>query len=98
MKISAIRDNRDHQRADDLVGSILPELQKPLGKADGHERIVPVCSYCLKIRGHTGQWHGTTIHDHRHSDYRFSHGICPDCEKDLYLQLSQRTDLAVMNP
>jgi len=43
------------------------------------KRLLPICSYCKKIRDDKDYWHQieTYIHDHTGSD--FSHSICPKC-------------------
>ena len=41
--------------------------------------IVPICAYCKKIRDGQGAWWALETYLSRHSDARFSHGLCPDC-------------------
>ena len=42
--------------------------------------IVPICSYCKKIRDDKGYWSILEAYIEKHSDAQFSHGICPECE------------------
>lgn len=44
------------------------------------EGILPICSYCRKIREEEQQrWQPIETYVSRRSKARFSHGICPDC-------------------
>ncbi len=41
--------------------------------------ILPICSYCKKIRDNRGDWEHVEVYVKRHSHADFSHVICPDC-------------------
>ena len=41
--------------------------------------IIPICAYCKKIRDGEGEWWALETYLTRHSDARFSHGLCPTC-------------------
>ena len=41
--------------------------------------LVPICSYCKKIRNDRNFWQQVDACLTDHSEARFSHGICPDC-------------------
>lgn len=43
------------------------------------QRIVPICSYCRKVRDDANYWQQVESYIAAHSDTRFSHGICPEC-------------------
>jgi len=49
--------------------------------------IVPICSYCKKIRDDSGYWNQLETYLHDHSGADFSHGICPDCLKERLAEL-----------
>ena len=46
--------------------------------------LIPICSQCKKIRNDKGYWQQLEIYIKEHSDAEFTHGLCPDCEKDIY--------------
>jgi DNA-binding response OmpR family regulator len=46
--------------------------------------IIPICCNCKKIRDDEGYWQQVDAYVHEHTEARFSHGICPDCMKELY--------------
>ncbi len=41
--------------------------------------LLPICSYCKKIRGEHEEWSSVEDYIDKHSEAEFSHGICPDC-------------------
>ena len=41
--------------------------------------IIPICSYCRKIRDDDGAWEGLETYIREHSNATFSHGVCPGC-------------------
>jgi hypothetical protein len=43
--------------------------------------IIPICSYCKKIRDYKGAWDIMEAYICKHSDAQFSHGVCPECYK-----------------
>ena len=50
--------------------------------------LLPICSYCSKIRDEDDQWQPLDWYIHRETGAYFSHTICPDCyEKHVKPQL-----------
>jgi hypothetical protein len=43
------------------------------------EGILPICSYCKKIRDEKNEWHRLEEYIEDRSKAEFSHGICPEC-------------------
>lgn len=41
--------------------------------------ILPICSYCKKIRTFDNRWHRIENFLHDKTGVEFTHGICPDC-------------------
>lgn len=54
-------------------------LEKALKRVKSLEGILPICSYCSKIRDARGDWKQLEAYITNHSRAEFSHGICPDC-------------------
>jgi hypothetical protein len=46
--------------------------------------IISICARCKKIRDDKGYWNQIESNLHKHSDAKFTHGICPECAKELY--------------
>lgn len=49
--------------------------------------IIPICSFCKKVRTDKGYWESVEEYLADHSDAEFSHGVCPDCKKKYYNEL-----------
>ncbi len=47
-------------------------------------KIVPICSFCRKVRDDSDYWQQVETYFLKYSNIRFSHGICPDCRKKQY--------------
>jgi DNA-binding response OmpR family regulator len=60
-------------------------LQRTVKQLEG---LLPICSYCKRIRDEAERWSQVEEYVSRHTEARFSHGICPDCyERHLRPQL-----------
>jgi PAS domain S-box-containing protein len=60
------------------------EAQQALAAAQAAEveslrGLLPICSYCKKIRDDQNYWQQIETYISRHSEAKFSHGICPEC-------------------
>lgn len=54
------------------------------------ESLLPICSYCRKIRDQNDRWHSLENYVARRTDTSFTHGICPECyETRIEPQLRQ---------
>jgi len=55
------------------------ELEKALSEVKQLRGILPICSYCKKIRDDKNYWQQVENYYARHTDAKFSHSVCPDC-------------------
>lgn len=55
------------------------ELEKMVAHVKLLQGVLPICSYCKKIRDDRNYWQAVESYISQYSDARFSHGICPDC-------------------
>ncbi len=46
--------------------------------------ILPICSYCKKIREDDGYWSQLESYISQHSEAEFTHGICPGCLSEKF--------------
>jgi hypothetical protein len=60
------------------------ELQSALSKVKLLSGLLPICASCKKIRDRHGHWQHLEAYLREHSEAEFSHGICPDCGRQLY--------------
>ena len=63
------------------------QLEKSLSEVKTLKGIVPICSYCKKIRDDQGYWAQVESYVSEHTDADFSHGICPECVAKHYPDL-----------
>jgi CheY-like chemotaxis protein len=66
---------------------LIRELEDALAEIKTLRGILPICSYCKKIRDDEGYWHQVEVYIRDHSEAEFSHGICPECAKKLYPEI-----------
>ncbi len=55
------------------------QLEAALAHVKQLEGILPICSYCKKIRNDSNCWQHVETYVANHSEAEFSHGICPAC-------------------
>jgi DNA-binding response OmpR family regulator len=66
------------------------ELEDALKRVKQLQGLLPICSYCKKIRNDRNYWEQVDAYITSHSEARFSHGVCPDCyEIELKPQLER---------
>ena len=68
--------------------SLVTKLQDALDNVNLLSGLLPICASCKKIRDDQGNWKQIEIYIRDRSEADFSHGICPDCLKDLYPEFS----------
>ena len=61
------------------------ELEEALSRVKTLQGLLPICSYCKKIRDDRNYWQQVEGYISDHSEAQFSHGICPECYA-LYVQ------------
>jgi phosphoserine phosphatase RsbU/P len=64
------------------------ELEEALSNVKQLQGLLPICSYCKKIRDDQNYWHQVESYVGTHTDAQFSHGICPDCSRKLRVELN----------
>ncbi len=63
---------------DDLARRVA-ELEDALAQVKQLRGLLPICSYCKKIRNDKDYWEQMETYVSEHSAATFSHGICPSC-------------------
>jgi sigma-B regulation protein RsbU (phosphoserine phosphatase) len=61
----------------------IAELEQALARVDKLHGILPICSYCKKVRNDSDSWQQMEAYVSAHSTVRFNHGVCPDCVKTV---------------
>ena len=62
---------------------LIGELNQALSEVKTLKGILPICSYCKKIRDDEGHWHQMEKYIATRSDSEFSHGICEECYANI---------------
>ena len=65
------------------------ELQAALSNVKQLHGLLPICSYCKRIRGDDQYWQQVEGYIAEHSDAQFSHGICPACYVTVSAELDE---------
>ncbi|MEI6306456.1 MAG: PAS domain-containing protein, partial [Deltaproteobacteria bacterium] len=78
------RDITDLKDLQEELSKKVVQLEAALSTVQLLEGIIPICSYCKKIRDDEKSWHQMEQYISSHSEAKFSHGICPECfEKQM---------------
>jgi hypothetical protein len=70
-------------------------LRKERERVKTLEKMLPICSYCKKIRDETGKprgegdWINVDRYISQRTDTDFTHGICPECFKEVEKELER---------
>jgi DNA-binding response OmpR family regulator len=65
------------------------DLQTALSNVKQLRGLLPICSYCKRIRGDDQYWQQVEGYIAQHSDAQFSHGICPTCYANVAAELDE---------
>jgi len=55
------------------------ELEQASRQVKLLQGLLPICSYCKRIRTEEQTWQEVEAYVSRHSEAQFSHGVCPEC-------------------
>jgi phosphoserine phosphatase RsbU/P len=65
------------------------ELEVALAHVQRLQGLLPICSYCKKVRNETNYWEQVDSYLTSHSDVQLTHGICPQCMETMMKQLDE---------
>ena len=80
---SVARDVTESKRAEEEREKLVRALQTALAEVKTLQGILPICSYCRKVRDDEDYWSTVENYVARHTSAKFSHGICPSCMKSV---------------
>ncbi len=64
---------------EEMLAKKVRQLETALEDVKQLRGLLPICSYCNKIRNDEDYWEQVDSYVGRHSDVEFSHSICPAC-------------------
>jgi len=59
------------------------ELQQALASVKQLRGLLPICSYCKRVRGDEDYWQQVESYIADRTDAEFSHGVCPACYEKM---------------
>lgn len=62
-----------------LLARMNQELTARMAEIKTLRGILPICSYCKKIKDDEGYWQAVDVYIQQHSEAEFSHGLCLEC-------------------
>ena len=74
------------------------ELQAALSNVKKLHGLLPICSYCKRIRGDDQYWQQVEGYIAEHSEAQLSHGICPTCYATVSAELDAIKRAKPKNP
>ena len=60
------------------------QLEQALDEIKTLRGILPICTFCKKVRNDKGYWERVDLYIRSHSELEFSHGVCPECLQKHY--------------
>ncbi len=74
------------------VADRVVELELAFARVKQLQGLLPICSYCKKVRDDQNYWQQVDGYISKHSEVEFSHSICPDCFDRLVEPQMRRLD------
>jgi len=74
----------ERKKTQEKQAAVIAELEQAIKKVKTLSGLLPICALCKNIRTDSGYWEKIEHYIQKHSEARFTHGICPECEKQLY--------------
>lgn len=78
-----VRDVTERKRIKEELRAAKSAAEAALAQVRQLRGLLPICSYCKKIRDGQDYWHQVEAYISRHSEAKFSHGICPSCFENV---------------
>lgn len=66
---------------------LIKQLNDALAEVNTLRGLLPICSYCKKIKDEKGKWKKLERYLREHSGAKFSHGICDECFKKIDMEI-----------
>jgi DNA-binding response OmpR family regulator len=81
-----------------LLSDRVKELETSLKRIKQLQGLLPICSYCKKIRNDQNYWQKVETYISEHAEVKFTHGVCPECYQKIVepeLEKLKKGDLPV---
>ncbi len=85
--VGVMVDITERKKAEVEKEQLIKELQEAVAAVNILHGMLPICSFCKKIRDDKGYWNQIETYIQAHSSTEFSHSICNECAKEHYPEL-----------
>ncbi|HKC81913.1 MAG TPA: response regulator, partial [Gemmatimonadaceae bacterium] len=65
----------------------ITEVEAALAHVQRLQGLLPICSYCKKVRNEANYWEQVESYLSAHSDLDFTHSICPQCTEKMMKEI-----------
>jgi PAS domain S-box-containing protein len=89
--LSVINDITERKRAEEERERLVSEREKAFSEIQTLSGMLPICAHCKKVRDDRGYWNQIETYIESHTEAEFSHGICPDCMRELYPEFARKS-------
>ena len=87
--LARVRIHLELHRCRTVEHKLVQELRVALDQVKQLSGLLPICANCKKVRDDQGFWQQVERYVTDHSEATFSHGVCPDCIRLLYPELTE---------
>lgn len=67
----------------------IKELETALGEVSRLQGLLPICSYCKKVRNEDNYWEQVEAYITSTSDVEVTHSICPSCSERMMREIDE---------
>jgi len=92
---SVARDVTESKRAEEERERLVRALQEALAEVKTLQAILPICSYCRKVRDDENFWQNVETYIAKHTTTRFSHSVSPSCITEYVEPQLRRRDARI---
>ena len=78
-----------------VLADRVKELEEALSQVKQLQGLLPICSYCKKVRDDQNYWQRVDTYLSDRIDVQFSHGICPECLDRVTTEAKERKQALV---
>ena len=83
-QLAFVHREREMARHREEQRRLLEQLQAALAEVKRLSGLVPICSWCKKVRDDKGFWEAVETYVTSRSEAHFSHSICPACSAEHF--------------
>lgn len=87
--MEALHETREKLRLEEEKAHLAAQLREAEADIQALEGLIPICSYCKKIRDDTGYWDRVESFLKARTKADFTHGICPECYDRVVAEAEQ---------